>query len=239
MRISFFAAILALVANSVYAQSIMVSKQAWEGLIPEERSAIQKEHVVDVRDGISVGEIVDAQGIDESSQGTNGGAALGAAIGNAAYIDRSLKPDTNYSAKTQLAAILLGAAIGSALDRPPQAQYRFRYAIRTANREIEYREITQSEPFRHPPGVCIDLGTLEKIPQSACVIDSSLLREKYLKTNIKNNSEIAKPNSPSSATTRDEKKSQDAESTIQCKPKNLAAISTTREKCLIIEGDIL
>lgn len=239
MRISFFPAILALMTNSVYGQSITVSTKAWEGLTPEERSIIQKEHVVDVRDGATVGEIIDAQGIDESSQGTNGGAALGAAIGNAAYIDRALKPDANYSAKTQLAAILVGAVLGSTLDKPPQAQYRFRYAIRTQNREIEYRDITQSEPFRHPPGVCIDLETLEKIPQSACTSDPKWLREKYLKIDIKSNIDSLKQNSSSSAAHREINENQGAEGKIQCKPKNLAAIATTREKCLIINGDIL
>ena len=215
------------------AQPIVVSRSAWDGLTADERAAIQSRHIVDARDSSNYGEVVDAQGLDQSTPGTNGGAALGAAIGNAAYVDRAFKPDNNYSAKTQLAAILLGAAIGSALDKPAQAQFRFRYAIRMISGDIEYREIIQTEPFRHPAGVCIDLNSLEKVPQSLCISSADGLRSRYLK-----DSAAKTPNTPPQTPDAPEY-SLKSENSIQCKPKNLAAITTTREKCLLINGEIL
>ncbi len=237
MRAGLAIVLFIVTVGAANAQPIVVSRQAWEGLFPEERSIIQGKHIVDVREGSSYGEVVDAQGVDESTPGTNGGAALGAAIGNAAYIDRALKPDNNYSAKTQLAAILLGAAIGSALDKPAQAQYRFRYAIRLPNGDIEYREITQTDPFRHPPGICLDLNSLEKAPQSLCVAGADGLRARFLK-----DVSLKHPQVTPTATARTENNPdgiKKSDSLIQCKPANLAAITTTREKCLIINGEIL
>ena len=215
------------------AQSIVVSRSAWEALTADERAAIQNHHVVDARDGASYGEIVDAQGIDQSTPGTKDGSTLGAAIGNAAYIDRAFKPDNNYSAKTQLAAIVLGAVIGSALDKPAQAQFRFRYAIRLASGEIEYRDIIQTELFRHPVGICIDLNLLEKVPQSLCIANSDGLRARYLKEAAK------KSLATTPQTTAIVEPAVKSESSVQCKPANLAAITTTREKCLLINGEIL
>ena len=237
MRVGLATVIFTVTVSAAHAQPIVVSRQAWQGLSPEERTIIQSKQVVDVREGSSYGEVLDAQGIDESTPGTNGGAALGAAIGNAAYIDRAFKPDNNYSAKTQLAAILLGAAIGSSLDKPAQAQYRFRYAIRLPNGDIEYREITQTDPFRHPPGVCLDLNSLEKTPQSLCAVGADGLRARFLRdatsTSLQTTptAEVSTDNIPAET-----KKS---ESPIQCKPANLATITTTREKCLIINGEVL
>ena len=58
------------------------------------------------------GIVIDNQGVNESSAGTNGGALLGSALGNAAYIDRSFRPGNNYSAVTQLGVGIFGAILG-------------------------------------------------------------------------------------------------------------------------------
>ena len=230
------AAFAALALSSAHAQTIVVSSQSWEALSSEERAAIQSRYVVDTRDGSSYGEIVDAQGIDLSTPGTSSGAALGAAIGNAAYIDRAFKPDNNFSAKTQLAAILLGAVVGSALDKPAQAQYKFRYAVRMQSGDIEYRDVLQSDPFRHPPGVCLDLTSVEKVPQSLCAAGPVSLRARYLKD------ATTRPPAPPAPPSKTEATSGDTlqdNLIIQCKPANLAAVATTREKCLLINGEVL
>lgn len=234
MRVG-LATLAVLALSSAHAQTIVVSSQSWEGLSSEERAAIQSRYVVDTRDGSTYGEIVDAQGIDLSTPGTSSGAALGAAIGNAAYIDRAFKPDNNFSAKTQLAAILLGAAVGSTLDKPAQAQYKFRYAVRMQSGDIEYRDVLQSDPFRHPPGVCLDLTSVQKVPQSLCATGPDGLRARYLKD------ATIRPTPPAPPTTTEAVSSDTLknDSIIQCKPANLAAIATTREKCLLINGDIL
>jgi len=230
------AALAALALSNAHAQTIVVSSQSWGALSSEERASIQSRYVVDTRDGSSYGEIVDAQGIDLSTPGTSSGAAIGAAIGNAAYIDRAFKPDNNFSAKTQLAAILLGAVVGSALDKPAQAQYKFRYAVRMQSGDIEYRDVLQGEPFRHPPGVCLDLTSVEKVPQSLCAAGPDALRARYLKDATIGPRPPPAPPSKTEATSSDTLKDN---LIIQCKPANLTAVATTREKCLLINGEIL
>lgn len=229
-------AISALVLSSAHAQTIVVTRQSWDGLSPDERAVIQSRYVVDTRDGSMYGEIVDAQGLDLSTPETHSGAALGAAIGNAAYIDRALKPDNNFSAKTHLATILLGAIVGSALDKPAQAQYKFRYAVRMPDGDIEYREVLQSDPFRHPPGVCLDLNMMEKVSQSLCAAGPDSLRARYLKDGAPLRPASAVPLTPAEGESDDLKKS---DTIIQCKPANLASVATTREKCLLINGEVL
>lgn len=114
------------------------------------------------------GIVIDNQGINESSPGTNGGAFLGSAIGNAAYIDHSFRPGNNYSALTQLGAGIIGAILGSQLDSPAVSQYHFRYALRLHNGEIVYRDSVQQDAFRHPAGVCLRIADLRPVLQYLC-----------------------------------------------------------------------
>lgn len=93
------------------------------------------------------GTIIDNQGVNESTSGTSGGAILGGAVANAAYIDNAIKGG-NYSAKNQLAVGILGAVLGSTLDSKPNAQYHFRYAVRLGNGNIKYFDETKKNRVR-------------------------------------------------------------------------------------------
>ena len=126
--------------------------------------------------------------------------------------------------------------MGSALDKPAQAQYKFRYAVRMQSGDIEYRDVLQSDPFRHPPGVCLDLTSVEKVPQSLCAAGPDSLRARYLKD------ATTRPPAPPAPPSKTEATSGDTlqdNLIIQCKPANLAAVATTREKCLLINGKVL
>lgn len=93
---------------------------------------------------------------------------LGSAIGNAAYIDRALQSGNNYSALTQLGAGLLGALLGSQLDRPAATQFHFRYALRRRDGEIVYSDVVQQNSFRHPVGMCLQIADLQPVSQRLC-----------------------------------------------------------------------
>ena len=88
--------------TNVSAQHLVkISQPAWLALLPSERESIQKKHIVDLVEHDAFGVIIDNQGVDESSGGTVGGANLGGAIANAAYVDKAIRGG-NYSAKREI-----------------------------------------------------------------------------------------------------------------------------------------
>jgi hypothetical protein len=218
--------------------ALSVSDAAWNSLAPQERAAIQQAQVVDVRRAGSFGLVIDNQGVNESTPGTNAGAAIGGAFAEAAYIDRAFKPGNNYSAKNQLAVGILGAIIGSSLDKPAVAQYHFRYALKLSDGEIVYRDSVESQPFRHPAGMCLDTTSLTPLPQTLCTHTVADLRRLYLTqavaaTPIVVAPPISEPPRPVEAATVD------AAARVECKVGNLSPASTTAEKCNLIGGKIL
>lgn len=218
--------------------TIMVLRPVWQSLTATERASIQKRYVVDVREATGYGIVIDNQGVDVSSAGTTSGAALGSAIANATYVDRAFSPSNSYSAKTHLAASLLGAAIGSSLDRPAIQQYHFRYAIKMHDGEIVYRESVQSGPFRHPVGMCLELLTMAPAPQSLCNQTIADVRSTYLATQVGTEEAAVSPVSVPE-TARPQQGSAGPPQVgdkIDCKLGNLAPVSITPEKCTAIGG---
>jgi len=234
------AAVLALVVcGCAHGQdTVKVLRPVWQSLSAAERASIQKRHVVDVRDADAYGLVIDNQGVDVSTPGTTGGAVLGSAVANAAYVDRAFNPSNNYSAKTHLAATILGAVIGSSLDKPGVQQYHFRYALKLRDGEITYRESVQGSPFRHPAGVCLELLTLSPVPQVLCTQTVADVRKTYLM----NPAEAGAPTVTVVTPLETTRVSQESTvvppggNKIDCKLGNLAPVSTTPEKCTSIGG---
>jgi len=159
---------------------LMVSRNAWSGLAAEEQENVRQRYRVAVIEDDRYGIIVDNQGVDESTPGTTGGAALGAAVGSAVYIDRAFSGNNNYSAMAQLGVGIIGAIIGSTLDRPAVTQYRFRYTVRLGDGDIQYVDEVKGGPFRHSVGVCLLLPDIELISQQVCNHTSEQLRSRYV-----------------------------------------------------------
>lgn len=224
--------------NASAQEAVKVVSTAWAALSDSERSSIQQKHVVDVRDPAAYGLIIDNQGINESSAGTSSGAVLGAAIGNAAYIDRAFKPGNNYSAGAQLAVGLLGAVIGSAADKPPVAQFHFRYSLKYHDGEIGYHDSVQGDAFRHPAGICLEIARLTPAPQAMCNQTVNDLRRLYLASVPPSTVKDGTATAPTAAMTPT-RSQPDTTSRIECKLKNLAPFTTTIEKCQSIGGTLL
>jgi hypothetical protein len=216
----------------VSAQDVLVvTRQAWEGLASSERSELQLTRTIELREASNFAIIIDNQGVNESTPGTNGGAALGGAIANAAYIDHALKSQNNYSAKTQLAAGILGALVGSSLDQAPVSQFHFRYALRRFDGEIEYRDVLQPNAFRHPVGVCLDKNILQPVSQALCTQTADDLKP-YLRGARAQKTETIQSVTPPEPTVLPQK----TEGTVQCKIGNLAPVPASIEKCNLIGG---
>lgn len=225
--------LLAVVATTAHAQELLrFSRSAWSELTNDERAAIQRLHVVEIKEPGAFGIIVDTQGVNESTPGTSGGATLGGAIAEAAYIDRAFKPGNSYSAKSQLGAALLGAIVGSAMDAPPVQRFHFRYAIKLSNGEIQSHDSVQSSAFRLPAGICVGLPDLTQLPQAVCLGTASDIRRMYFP-------QQASP-APSSETPIAERLSVQLPpaptSLVSCKAGSLAPVQTTQEKCNLIGG---
>jgi outer membrane lipoprotein SlyB len=157
----------------------MITRSVWDAFSESERGDISRLYEARIVEPTQYGVIMDVQGADQSTPGTNTGAALGGSVASAAYIDRSLGGG-NYSAKNHLAIGILGAALGSNLDRTPTSQFQFRYTIKTGDGEIGYFDEVKSTQFRHSVGVCVTVPDLSMISQQVCNQTPDMARQRFL-----------------------------------------------------------
>lgn len=157
-----------------------IKRAIWADLAEAERLAISSRWRVELLHGGRYGWIADAQTVDESTPGTTDGAVLGGALGQAAYIDRSFRPGNNYSAGVQVLAGVLGAVVGSAMDRPPTRTFRTRYHVRTEDGSMVVEDQSRSDPFRMPMSTCVELPSLSDSDPSLCSQTIEMVRSKYL-----------------------------------------------------------
>lgn len=242
MRYCFLIAML-YCSGALAQPTLKVSAIAWQGLSADDRATIQQKYVVEAVAADSFGTIVDNQGVDRSTPGTNSGAVLGEAIASASYIDKAFG-NGSYSSKNHLGMMLLGGLLGSALDSKPQSQYQFRYAIRLGTGNIIYQDTFSSEPFRHPVGVCIFLPTVSIAPeQHLCTQTVDSLRGAHIVSNLKSSerssSQGVVPFVPEKSIPPGSRIGDSSEEFINCKVGTLAPVKTSPEKCRIVNGVIL
>ncbi|MBF6630648.1 MAG: hypothetical protein ITG01_05805 [Comamonas sp.] len=157
-----------------------VSQTTWAALAVDEQEKIQKTQAVQIHALNRFGLITDVQTVDQSTSGTSGGAVLGGAIASAGYIDRAFSGGNSYSAGAHLALGLLGALIGSSLDKAPTKQYQTRYSVKLGDGEIQYFDEIKSDAFRHSIGVCVQVPELSLAAQNLCGQSVESIKNKYL-----------------------------------------------------------
>jgi outer membrane lipoprotein SlyB len=229
-----------LLSTNVSAQQLIkVSQSAWLALTPTERALIQQKHIVDLAEQDAFGIIIDNQGVNESTPGTNVGANLGGAVGNAAYIDNAIRGG-NYSAMNQLGVGILGAVLGSTLDSKPNAQYHYRYAVKLGSGNIKYFDETKSDPFRHPVGVCVSVPYIALVEQQLCMQTAAFLRTTYLQVPTTQAIDVVPPANLISVekpvTQGGVPDAASAPTQVNCKLGTLAPVRTSAEKCALING---
>lgn len=158
----------------------MVIKPVWVQLTEIERQSLGDRFELKLLDVERFGLVMDVQGVDESTKATHAGAAVGAAVGSAAYIDHAFRGSNNYSAGGHLALGLLGAAIGSSLDKPAVSQFHFRYTVKLGDGDVKYFDEVKSTQFRHSPGVCLLVPELNLISIHVCNQTTDTVRQKFL-----------------------------------------------------------
>lgn len=158
----------------------LVKVELWEKLTQEERQRIEEKFEIKTLEANAYGLVIDVQGQDQSTAGTSGGAALGGAVASAAYLDHAFRGNNSYSAGAGLAIGLLGAVIGSSMDRAPTSQFQFRYTIQQGDGEVGYFDEVKSTAFRHSVGVCLLTPSLTLVSQQVCKQTLESLRLRYL-----------------------------------------------------------
>ena len=158
---------------------IKVPSHMWSDLTQEERDKVTAQYIVDLLSSDSIGVIIDVQGVDISDPGTTGGQQLGAALGSAAYIDKAFSGKSDYSAMSHLGVSILGAVIGSSLDRAPSAKYQYRYSVKTLNNKIEYLDEHTTAPFSKSLGACVLVPSLSSVSQDLCSESVYSFRKRY------------------------------------------------------------
>ncbi|WP_162801276.1 hypothetical protein [Azospirillum brasilense] len=161
---------------------LTVSTVVWFALTDGERDTVRDRYDVNVSELANYAIILNVQGVDESTPGTIGGSALGGSLGSAMYVDSAFRgPSINYSATSHLGASLLGAVIGSSMDREAQRSFRFRYSVKDGAGNINQFDRVSSEPFHQPVGACVEVASLTIVASSYCAMDLSSFREQYLR----------------------------------------------------------
>lgn len=240
LRLAIFI-LIGLLGAAVSAQQLLpVAEPVWAALSQAEKDDIQKRFLVQVAGVESFGVVLDNQGVNESSPGSNAGSNLGQAVASASYIDRSLNAG-NYSAKNHLGVMLLGGLLGSSLDAKPVSQFHFRYAVKFLNGNIQYFDVLSSEAFRHPAGVCVLTPAVTIAPeQHLCSQTVETFRSTYLQAAAVAYPVSVAPSpvqllhaSPQAVSATPISSSQES---ISCKLNALAPVRTTVEKCKLING---
>lgn len=154
--------------SGAMAENLDIPDALWATFSQNDKFSISAAFDVNLLPAMSFGTIIDAQTLDSSTHGTNGGAVLGSAFASAAYVDSSFKGNYNYSAKKDIGAAILGGMLGSAIDRAPVVSFRTKYTVRFHDGSIGYVEDTTETPFRHSLGVCVRLSPLRQANQGLC-----------------------------------------------------------------------
>ena len=243
MRLLLLVLIMCASGSAAAQQLLKVAQPVWAGLAQHERDAVQQRYLIEVASPESFGIIVDNQGVDESTPGSNAGSNLGMAVGNAAYIDKAFR-DGSYSAKGQLGAMLLGGLVGAALDRPQVSRFHYRYTVRMGDGNIQYIDEVSQDPFRHPVGVCVNLPVITIAgDQQLCAQNLAWFRSTYLGTPVDNVARIAPVGNVVLSRSIDTEvvsaSSGSPADLVNCKLNSLAPVRTTVEKCKLINGSIV
>lgn len=165
--------LLLLQAVLATAAEVKVSTALWAQFSPAEQATLlERFPQLTLARPESLGIIAGSQTANRSTPGSNAGAALGGALGGAAYIDSAFRGNnSNYSAVSQLGAMLLGAAAGSMLDGKPQARFEFNYSVQTLDGQIREQRQNSGDEFAKPLGQCVELPLLNALAPASCSAD--------------------------------------------------------------------
>lgn len=212
----------------ISAQELVINSFVWSQLSISDRASISEKYKsIEIAPLQSIGFIQSVQVANRSTAGTNFGAVLGSAAGQAAYVDRAFSGSNSYSATNHLGAALLGGALGSTLDKGPQSRFEFNYAIRTPDGNLIEHRVVSSDELHRPIGSCVFLSDMRLVSAIAC----SPNKADFIRTlsTLPGTSSAEAKATPTHAVKVAIKK-------VSCRVPNVGLITLEREICLSLEG---
>ncbi len=208
------------------ASDLTISQHLWEQFSVADRSTLlSKFPNLELASPDTIGVIQAVQTVNRSTAGTNTGAILGGAFGQAAYVDNALKGNgSNYSAVNHIGSAVLGAAIGSSVDQSPQRSFDFNYAIKTVDGQLREVRTSSSQEFTKPIGQCVSFPDLRPLQAITCSTDKVQL----LKTLSASSSEQSKAQSKKITVNSDVK--------VACRINGVGLMTLERSVCREMEG---
>ena len=170
----------------------------------------------------SIGKISSVQIIDKSRPGSTSGSQLGSALGQAAYIDRALS-GRSYSAVGQIGAGIVGAALGSSLNKSPSQHFIFNYGVQLADGSVTGVVIDSSDSISAPVGQCVFVADAQEAPGYLCSDSVVGFLERAAKSNQRN-SNSAK---------------QITRSGVKCRISAGATLTLTTDECKRLDGEVV
>lgn len=161
--------------------SIKVAASAWYGLPDGVRKTISDKILIATLESTMYGVIMDAQTVDESVKENRFGSQLGGLLGQSSYVDRAFDNGGHYSATGQIGAGILGAVIGSSLNKDAQQIFRTRYSVKLADGSIQMTDTISGDAFRLPLTACVRFPTLDMSDQTLCTQTAESLRNRFVK----------------------------------------------------------
>lgn len=219
-----------------FATPVDIPETLWNALSDSEKEKIIKSHEVNLLASDSYGFLIDVQTLNKSTAGSNVGSSLGAAYGEANYIDRAFSGNNiDYSASKQITAGLAGAILGSVLlDKAPVSKFSNRYTIKTITNDIKFIVESSSSPqFTHSVGLCVLLSPLRPASQDLCALTKE---ELLLKLGL-TTSNISQPSQATSSETKSIT-SNSSNKKVKCKVDNNAPTYIDSNLCIQINGEI-
>jgi outer membrane lipoprotein SlyB len=219
--------LLSFFVSPSFGAEVIVSQYVWHQFTISERATLtEKFPSIEIISTDNIGIIQSVQSVNRSTNGTNAGAIIGGAVGQAVYIDKAFSGSgNNYSAVRHIGAALLGAAAGSTLDQAPQTKFEFNYAIRNPNGNIREQRILTADEFTKPIGQCVVLPEFKPVISLSCSASKNEFL-KALSTVPISNENIAIDSTASSALR------------ISCRVPGVGLMTLDRKVCLDMEGKI-
>lgn len=210
-----------------------VPEHVWNSLSSSEQINLSQKFEIRTHATSSYGILVDSQVLDKSTAGTTSGANLGAAYAQARYIDNAFSGDSiDYSASKQIGAGVLGAVVGSLLDKPATSKFITRYTVHLANNNIQtFDETSKEQGFSKATGLCVLTNPVRPTNQHLCNLTKQELLLISSKGIIENEATL-KTSQPSAT-------APSASLKVKCKIGNNAPILMDKNLCLSANGEIL
>jgi len=173
-------------------RTLIVGEELFARLLSEDQDRITKAtESISIIPSNSFGKIISVQIIDKSKPGTTSGSQFGSAIGQAAYIDKSITSG-NYSALQQVGVGVAGALLGSALDSPPASYYGINYSVQLYDGSVKTISVGSSDGVSLPVGQCVFTADAKDAPSYLCgdTLKAFLTRYMRISLSIKETSDL-------------------------------------------------